>query len=32
MQGHYFMRLREIDGKHVGEWSNSVDLEVKELA
>jgi hypothetical protein len=29
MQGHYFMRVREIDGKHVGEWSNSVDLEVK---
>ena len=29
MQGHYFMRVREIDGKHVGEWSNSVDLDVK---
>jgi hypothetical protein len=29
MPGHYFMRVRALDEKHVGEWSNLVDLEVK---
>ncbi|NOU01525.1 MAG: LysM peptidoglycan-binding domain-containing protein [Gallionella sp.] len=29
MPGHYFMRVRQIEGKRIGEWSNSVDLEVK---
>ncbi len=29
MPGHYFMRVRALDEKHVGEWSNSVDLDVK---
>lgn len=29
MPGHYFMRVRAIDGKRVGEWSNLVGLDVK---
>ncbi len=29
MPGHYFMRVRALDQKHVGEWSNLVDLDVK---
>jgi hypothetical protein len=29
MPGHYFMRVRALDGKQGGEWSNLVDLDVK---
>ncbi|MEQ1527246.1 MAG: FecR domain-containing protein [Gallionella sp.] len=29
MPGHYFMRVRAIDGTRVGEWSNLVGLDVK---
>lgn len=29
MPGHYFMRVRALDGKRVGEWSNLVDLSVR---
>jgi hypothetical protein len=29
MPGHYFVRVRALDGKRAGEWSNAVSLDVK---